>query len=271
MTTATPGGYEGIAGLYDRRRPSYPEAAVAAVAALATGAASAGTVLDVGCGTGIFTRLLAAALPPGFVVVGIEPSADMRATAAARVDASGRTRFVAGRAEALPVAPGGAALVTAATAVHWFDRPRFYAEAARALAPAGALAIVENKRRWWDSAALAAYEAILEAHLPGYRRGTHPDPAHPDGFADMDYVADLAAAPEFAPPQESTWLWQMAFTRAAFIEFARSSTIMQRAIARATAPVIERALDDFLVRHAPDGTVVVPYRTQVVAAHPARR
>jgi SAM-dependent methyltransferase len=239
---------------------------VGAVAALATSAAAAGMALDVGCGTGIFTRLLAAALPPGFTVVGIEPSADMRATAASRADPAGRTRFAAGRAEALPVAARSVALVTAATAVHWFDRPRFYAEAARALVPAGALAIVENKRRWWDSAALAAYETILETHVPGYRRGTHP--ARAGAFVDMDYEADLAADPAFAAPQSTTWPWQMEFARAAFVEFARSSTIMQRAIARASAPVIDRALDDFLDRHAPDGVVVVPYRTQVVAAHP---
>jgi ubiquinone/menaquinone biosynthesis C-methylase UbiE len=272
MTTTPSANYEGIAGIYDRRRPSYPEAAVAAVAAFARAATDgAATVLDVGCGTGIFTRLLAAALPAGFAVVGIEPRADMRAAAAARADPTGRTRFVAGRAEALPVAAGGAILATAATAVHWFDRRHFYAEAARALAPAGALAVVENKRRWWDSPALAAYEAILEAHVPGYRRGTHPDPAHPGSFADMDYVAELAAAPGFAPPIESTWLWQTEFTRPAFVEFARSSTIMQRAIARASAPVIERALEDFLDRHATGGIVVVPYRTQLVAARPAPR
>jgi hypothetical protein len=153
--------------------------------------------------------------------------------------------------------------------VHWFDRQHFYAEAARALARTGALAIVENKRRWWDSAALAAYEVILEAHVPGYRRGTHPDPAHPDGFAEMDYAAELAAAPGFAAPSESTWLWQMEFTRPAFVEFARSSTIMQRAIARASAPVIDRALADFLDCHASGGSVIVPYRTQLIAARPA--
>src|SRR5262245_46008870 len=207
--------YEGLAGIYDKRRPSYPEDAVRAVAALAIATARAGTVLDVGCGTGIFTRLLAAALPEGFALVGAEPSADMRATALARADGGGRLRFVAGQAEALPAAPASVVLVTVATAVHWFDRPRFYAEAARVLVPGGALAVVENKRRWWNSEALAAYEAILETHVPGYRRGTHPDPAHPDGFADMDYVADLAAAPGFAPPTEQAWLWQMEFTRAA--------------------------------------------------------
>jgi ubiquinone/menaquinone biosynthesis C-methylase UbiE len=258
--------YEGLAGIYDRRRPSYPEEAVRAVAALATRAAPSGMALDVGCGTGIFTRLLAVALPQSFTVLGVEPSADMRETATARSDPGGHTRFTAGHAEALPVAPGSVVLVTAATAAHWFDRPRFYAEAARALAPSGALAIVENKRRWWDSAAAADYEAILEAHVPGYRRGTHP--ALDGGFVAMDYEAEVAAHPAFGAATSSLWTWQMEFTHAAFVEFSRSSTIMQRAIARASAAVIDAALAAFLDRHAADGLVTVPYRTQVVAAHP---
>src|SRR5262249_21789515 len=156
------------------------------VAALATRAAPAGSVFDVGCGTGIFTRLLAAELPGAFSVTGVEPGADMRATAAARAGDSARLRFIAGKAEALPIEPKSAVLVTAATAAHWFDRPRFYAEVARVLAPSGALAIVQNERRWWDSPGLADYESLLESLVPNYRRGMHPN-AH-DGYGVADYA-----------------------------------------------------------------------------------
>ncbi len=191
--------YDGLADLYDRRRPSYPADAVRAVAALASAASPSGNVLDVGCGTGIFTRLLAAALPDAFSVTGVEPGADMRATAAARSEAGGRIRFVAGSAEALPAASQSIALVTAATAAHWFDRPKFYAEAARVLAPGASLALVQNERRWWDSAALAEYETILEGLVPGYRRGMHP--AAGGGYAVADYAAELSAKALFAAPE----------------------------------------------------------------------
>ena len=105
MTHAAPGtAYDGLAPIYDRRRPSHPAEAVRAVASLATAAAPSGSVLDVGCGTGIFTRLLAAELPDAFSITGVEPSADMRATAAARFEVSPRIRFVAGRPRRFPPA-----------------------------------------------------------------------------------------------------------------------------------------------------------------------
>ena len=258
--------YDGLADLYDRRRPSYPADAVRAVAALASASAASGDVLDVGCGTGIFTRLLAAALPDAFSVIGVEPGADMRATAAARSDAGGRTRFVAGSAEVLPAASQSTALVTAATAAHWFDRPKFYAEAARVLAPGASLALVQNERRWWDSAALAEYETILEGLVPGYRRGMHP--AADGGYAVADYATELSANPLFAAPQSQIWNWEMRFEGDAFFEFSQSSSIVQRAIALASRDMLRRALDDLLQRHAPKGSFVVQYRTTIVTAVP---
>jgi ubiquinone/menaquinone biosynthesis C-methylase UbiE len=262
--TATPAGsaYEGLASFYDRRRPSYPAEAVRAVASLATGAAPSGRVVDVGCGTGIFTRLLAAELPASFPVTGVEPGADMRAMAASR--AAGGTQFVFGRAEALPVDTQDAILVTAATAAHWFDRPRFYAEAARVLAPGGSIALIQNERRWWDYEALAEYESLFEALVPGYRRGSHPDAS--GMFSVADFAAELSAVASFTAPTSRLWDWEMRFDNEAFVEFSQSSTIVQRAIARTSSGTILEALEAFLDRHAKNGAITVQYRTKLVTA-----
>jgi ubiquinone/menaquinone biosynthesis C-methylase UbiE len=265
MTQAPAGtAYEGLAPLYDRRRPSYPVEAVHAVAALATGVASAGSVLDVGCGTGIFTRLLAAELPETFSVTGVEPGADMRTTAASRSGNSPRLRFVAGQAEALPADAHSITLVTAATAAHWFDRARFYPEVARVLAPGGWIALVQNERRWWDSPGLADYEALLESLVPNYQRGMHPD-AH-DGYAVADYAAELSSNALFSTPVSRSWDWEMDFDRDAFVEFSQTSSIVQRAIARTSRDAYCRSLEALLDRHADDGAFIVQYRTKVVAA-----
>ncbi len=45
-------------------------------------------------------------------------------------------------AEALPFASGEVDLVTAMTAAHWFDRPKFLVEADRVLKPGGCLALL---------------------------------------------------------------------------------------------------------------------------------
>jgi len=265
MTNAAPGtAYDGLAPIYDRRRPSYPAEAVRAVASLATAAAPSGSVLDVGCGTGIFTRLLAAELPDAFSITGVEPSADMRATAAARFEVSPRIRFVAGQAEALPARTQSIALVTAATAAHRFDRPPFYAEAARVLAPGGSMALVQNERRWWDSSGLAEYETILESLVPDYRRGSHPDAK--GGFSVSDFAAELSTNALFATPVSRIWNWEMRFDRDAFVEFSLSSSIVQRAVARTSRDTVGRALDSLLDRHSRNGSIAVQYRTKVVAA-----
>ncbi len=81
-------------------------------------------ILDVGSGTGISTLALSRALPEGSVFLGVEPNVDMRAEAGANVPAGRNITFVAGAADNL--------LVAAGTAIHWFDRGKFYAEARRA-------------------------------------------------------------------------------------------------------------------------------------------
>jgi SAM-dependent methyltransferase len=94
-------------------------------------------------------------------------------------------QYLITKAEALPIATGQAGLITAAQAAHWFDRPRFYAEAERALRPAGVVAPMANHREWKGSAFLGRYESFLEEHSPGYQRD----------FRIIDFGAELAALP----------------------------------------------------------------------------
>lgn len=111
------------------------------------------TVVDVGCGTGQATQHLA----PYFAhAIGLDPSEGMISTArtAAQQPGDPPIRFEVSAAEALgadlapAVADGSVDLVTAATAAHWFDMPRFWAAAARALRPGGTVAL-------WARAAFA--------------------------------------------------------------------------------------------------------------------
>lgn len=94
-----------------------------------------GRVLDVGAGTGQFLRPLAEWLDAR--VVGVEPSAGMRAQARSVVD--GRTTtLVAGRAEALPLSPESADVAWLSTVVHQFgDLRRAVDELRRVVRPGG--------------------------------------------------------------------------------------------------------------------------------------
>ena len=91
------------------------------------------SVLDVGCGTGIFAARLDRELAPDGVF-GCDLSAGMLAEAAGRSDA---VRWVRGDSARLPVRSGAVDAVVCTQAFHFFDQPAAWAEFRRVLAPGG--------------------------------------------------------------------------------------------------------------------------------------
>ncbi|MBN9623693.1 MAG: methyltransferase domain-containing protein [Actinobacteria bacterium] len=123
------------ADVYERARPSYPEAAIDWL--LPEGAR---TVLDLGAGTGKLTRSLATR---GLDVVAVEPLEEMRTTLAWAVP---EAKALAGTAEAIPLEDDSVDAITIAQAWHWVDPERATAEAARVLRPGGTLGLIWNRR-----------------------------------------------------------------------------------------------------------------------------
>lgn len=123
------------ADVYERARPLYPDEAIDWL--LPEGA---GTVLDLGAGTGKLTRALAAR---GLETIAVEPLAEMRTNLAW---AAPEARILDGTAEAIPLEDDSVDLITVAQAWHWVDPERATAEAARVLRPGGTLALIWNKR-----------------------------------------------------------------------------------------------------------------------------
>lgn len=139
MTRDSRERFTGAADLYERYRPSYPAALVDWI--LETAACPAGgAVADVGCGTGISTRLFA---ERGLDVVGVDPNEAMLERARG---AGGTARYALGEAAATGLADASVDLVTVAQAFHWFDLPVALAEFRRILRPAGACAVFWNVR-----------------------------------------------------------------------------------------------------------------------------
>ena len=151
--------FAGAASGYARHRPSYPEALVDDVLDHA-GVGRGERVADVGCGTGILTRMLAAR---GLDVMGVDPNEDMLAEARA---AGGPARYRRGEAEATSLESASVALVTVAQAFHWFDAERALAEFHRILEPAGHVAAIWNLRA--RSAFMDEYDALLRRFSEEY-------------------------------------------------------------------------------------------------------
>jgi len=115
---------------YARYRPTYPAALFAWLAAEAHGGALA---VDVATGNG----QAALGLAPHFArVQGLDASATQLAAAASAPN----VEYRCAPAEDTGLPAGAADLLTAAQALHWFDQPRFFAEAARVVRPGGLVA-----------------------------------------------------------------------------------------------------------------------------------
>src|SRR5438874_11739107 len=92
------GRFSGLADIYAKYRPTYPAEALEFILSRC-GLVSNSLVVDVGCGTGISSRLFAAR---GLRVLGIEPNAEMRLAAEASPvpEDCPRPVYQEGRAEA---------------------------------------------------------------------------------------------------------------------------------------------------------------------------
>src|SRR5258706_2414325 len=100
------------------------------------------TGLDIGCGTGRYSRLLVRLLPDGSRLVASDVSAAMLAEL--KTDDHGRALELVplrSTAEELPLRTSRLDLVTAFNCVHHFDLGRFLTAAARVLRPDGQLFI----------------------------------------------------------------------------------------------------------------------------------
>ncbi len=161
--------YAGSAAYYATGRVAYPPRTPDALQAK-LGLDGRGRLLDVGCGPGSLTLLLA---PLFEEAVGVDADPDMieAGRAAARAAGAGNTRWVHLRAEELPGGLGPFRLVTFAQSFHWFNRPRVARAVKQMLAPGGACVLVH---------------ATTHRGLPGGDALRHPRPPH-------DEIAALVA------------------------------------------------------------------------------
>ena len=153
------------ADVYERGRPDYPAAAVAAIVGR-LGLRPGRTVLDLAAGTGKLTRLL---LSSGATVIAVDPVAEMRAEFARRVPG---VATLAGTAEQIPLPDGFVDGVTVGQAFHWFDADKALREIHRVLGPGGGVALIWNARDERDPLQQALSEIIdpLEGDTPRRRQ-----------------------------------------------------------------------------------------------------
>lgn len=154
-------GYSRDTDRYHRARPSYH----ADLAKRVVERYGSGTVVELGAGTGIFTRQL---VDLGANVVALEPVISMRTTL---TEAVPEADVRVGAAEKIPLADGSVDAIVASQSFHWFDYGPALEEIFRVLRRGGHLVTVWNVRdesvQW-----MTAYTSVIDQHAadaPRYR------------------------------------------------------------------------------------------------------
>jgi ubiquinone/menaquinone biosynthesis C-methylase UbiE len=165
---------------YARYRPGYPSALLE-VLARECGLRPDHGIADVGCGTGLLSKLF---LDHGNRVYGVEPNAEMRAGGEEFLRDYPNFISINGSAEATTLGESSVDFVTAGQAFHWFDPQSARREFLRVLKPRGFAVVAWNDRRISGSRFGREYEELLVRYGTDYTRvkEAYPEAARMQSF-----------------------------------------------------------------------------------------
>lgn len=176
---------------YAAHRPSYP---AALVDALADRCSEHDLALDVACGTGQFSVLLATRFDAVLAT-------DASASQIAHAEPAAGVRYRTALAEDSGLPEGTVDLVTVAQAAHWLDLDRFHAEVRRVARPGALVALISYGVLQLDGSAEAEavlahhYHEVLDPHWPPERRHVE------DGYRRLSFPYEAVELPPLAMEQ----------------------------------------------------------------------
>jgi SAM-dependent methyltransferase len=245
--------FTGLAELYSAARPSYPDAAIDHIFK-ACSLNEQSVIADIGCGTGISSRLMAAR---NVNVIGIEPNDDMRAQAERKVEnggfAEGKLSYRKGDAENTSLQSNSVQLVLAAQAFHWFKPQPTIAEFCRILSRPGWIALMWNERDSADAFTNEYGELLLS-------------------FPETKNV-EMNRGKAGVPLLESNLVKDAGVTYFKNSQQLDLDGLCQRAFSSSYAPkespakdILEAGLQDIFIRYQSGGTIILRYETSVYLA-----
>lgn len=154
---------------YVKYRPGYPREVVTFLVDNC-GLTKDSIIADVGCGTGISSRIF---LENGNRVIGVEPNAAMREAAVKYLAEFPWFQPVDGTSDKTTLPDASVDFVVAAQAFHWFDPETTQSEFQRILKSKGHIVLIWNERQLDTTPFLIEYEAFLVKYAYDYGTVRH--------------------------------------------------------------------------------------------------
>jgi len=175
---------------YAHYRPSYPPEVAATLSDLCP---SNSMALDVGCGSGQFTTLLAQHFDQ---VIATDVSADQLAHAQPHPN----VLYHCEPAEAMSAVNSSVDLIVAAQSVHWFDLPRFYDEVSRVAKPGAVIALIGYSVLHLEGNVNALLQRFYWQTLASY---WPPERRHVEtGYLELSFPFEAVSVPAFTIQRE---------------------------------------------------------------------
>jgi SAM-dependent methyltransferase len=207
--------FDAVADAYDGVRPELPEGLLDELETL-TALPSGGRVLEVGCGPGRETRLLA---ERGYEIVAVEVGEAMVDVARRNLGEHPNVAIEHGAFEDWPVPARPFDALVAFYAWHWIDPDAGLAQAAAALRSGGAIAVVGGGHvAGGDTAFFRAVQPCYERFMPGVPPGIRLPEA--DEYPPADW--GLLGAAEFDDPVYRRWVQVDEYTTDAYLDLLRT-------------------------------------------------
>ncbi|MFI9387144.1 class I SAM-dependent methyltransferase [Kutzneria sp. NPDC052558] len=191
---------------YDRARPGYPGALVDELVG-----ARPLRVVDVGCGTGIASRLFQAR---GCEVTGVEPDERMAAFARDHGIDVETTTF-----ERWPTPQRRFDLLVCAQAWHWVDPVEGPRKAANALVPGGRIGLIWNfaeQPAELNAALRASYRELAPELMDELKQPEYPVPVLSEAAWGLDHTG------LFTPSVTLSWDWTRDYTTAEWLDLVQT-------------------------------------------------
>ena len=249
--------FEAVADLYAEVRPQVPPPAVEALWTWLDRPRGR-RVLEVGCGTGLLTKHLAAR---GAQVTALDPGARLLGVCA-RAVAGQDVTLVERTFEAWPTPAEPFDALTACQAAHWIDPAVFLDRSAAALKPGGRLGLLWHVDTSRGSAFWQATQPLYDRFLPDAPdKPPQTIPLHVEA-----YQAALAADARFTVPPPERWTWSRTFDEERYVLLLRTHSPVNM--------LGEADREAFLAGHRPliracGGEVTRTYETILVRARRA--